>query len=175
MKRDLRMRFLKALVNVPVRLLDRFLPPTSEPVFPQTSMLQRVCDKMDHVYLLEVYQGVFAEAHGGPDGNFERLLRVCRKVACRLSEDDRYYRKWLGLAFILFRDELERFVAETSPEEIRRLCSCQWEIGPDMLSDELILACKREFAYEVLTYYLSVLPEKTLPCAASQEAKIVGG
>jgi hypothetical protein len=102
MHRDLRLRFLKALVNVPVRVLDKLLP-MPEAEFPQTRMLFDVYDKMARAYARECSQGTFGAV---PDGNFPRLLRVSAKVLARISEDDRYYRAWIGLSFILAQREI---------------------------------------------------------------------
>lgn len=112
---NLRLRFLKALLNVPVRLLDRFLP-DREPAFPQTVIGDRMFERMFRVYSLERAQGVFCEKNGAlEDGNFLRLQRTSRKLWLAIGDDDRYYREWLGLLVILASEEHRRWLAEVSP------------------------------------------------------------
>jgi hypothetical protein len=149
MNPELRMKLLKTAVNVPLRVLSRVVS-CPEPHFPQTQLLARVNARLMLVYRLECKQGIFDL----PDGNFERLLRVTHALLARLAEDDRYYRQWLGLFMILCAEEYQRFASEISPAEIKRLCQEQWEIAPNMLSDNLLAEFREEFARDVLCYYL---------------------
>ena len=154
---DLRLRFLKALLNVPVRLLDRFLP-RRQPAFPQTVIVDRMFEPMFQAYNLERAQGVFREKSGAlEDGNFLRLLRTSRKLLVAIGEDDRYFREWLGLLVILASEEYQHWLNEVSPAEIKKWCRAQWYVSPDCLSDELIANRKGEFAPDALTYYLHLL------------------
>jgi len=151
MHRELRLRMLKLLVNVPLRLADRMLPEVDESKvqYPQTRMLLRASGRMLKVYRLECGQGVFG---GRPDGNFERLLRVSRKLLARLSEDDRYYRAWLGLAFFLAQEEVDSFNEYAG--EIKRLIKAQWLADLDFLPDDVIVSHRREFLETALCDYL---------------------
>ena len=151
MNPDLRLRFLKLLVNVPLRLADRILPEVDEEKaeFPQTRMLLRASRMMLKAYKLECSQGVFGSK---PDGNFERLLRVSRKLLARISEDDRYYRAWLGLAFLLAQEEVDSFNEHVG--EIKRLIKCQWLTDLDFLPDNAIISHRREFLETALCDYL---------------------
>jgi hypothetical protein len=118
---------------------------------------------------LECTQGVFDK----PDGNFERLLRTSQGLLTRLSEEDRYYRQWLGLFMILCAEEYQRFATEISPAEIKRLCQEQWEISPNMLSDRLVAEFREEFAKDALCYYLHVNSNiKTNKQAAKKVSRI---
>jgi hypothetical protein len=144
-----KLRMLKALVNVPLRLMDKLIV-CPKPRYPQTHLIQRVHSRLMRVYRLECAQGIFDV----PDGNFERLLRVTQAVLTRLAEDDRYYRQWLGLFMILCAEEYQRFAREISPADIKRLCQEQWEISPSMLSDKFVAEFREEFAKDVLSYYL---------------------
>ena len=159
MHRDLRLRFLKLLVNVPLRLADRVLPEVDESKveFPQTKMLLRASARMLKTYRLECSQGVFG---GRPDGNFERLLRVSQKILARVSEDDRYYRAWLGLAFLLAQEEVDSFNEYVS--EIKRLIKCQWLTDLDFLPDNSIISHRREFLETALCDYLCNLARMDL-------------
>lgn len=124
MNGDIWLKFVKALLNWPMRLLDKFLP-ERQPSFPQTEIVDRMYKRMFQAYRLEQAQGVFMEhlrVNGegydatiqsyadwlraveampkrqfNGDGNFERLLRVSRKILLIVGEDDRYYRAWLGM------------------------------------------------------------------------------
>ncbi len=157
---DLRLKLTKALLNVPVRLLDRFLP-EREPSSPQTVIVDRMFERMFRAYRLERAQGVFRERNGAlEDGNFLRLLRTSRKLLLAIGEDDRYYREWLGLLVILASEEYQRWLAEVSPANIKSWCRAQWYVSPDCLSDEFVAKRKAEFAPDALAYYLHTLSLK---------------
>ena len=151
MHRELRLRMLKLLVNVPLRLVDRMLPEVDESKaeFPQTRMLLRASGRLLKTYKLESSQGVFG---GRPDGNFERLLRVSRKLLARVSEEDRYYRAWLGLAFLLAQEEVDSFNVHVV--EVKRLIKAQWLTDLDFLPDDVIVSHRREFLETALCDYL---------------------
>jgi hypothetical protein len=151
MHRELRMRFCKLLVNVPVRFADRLLPEPSKPAFPQTQLVARVYERMVKVYELDCAAGTFGAV---PDGNFERLLRVGWKLLARLGEDDRYYRAWLGLAFLLVAEERDRFLETVTAAQINDLCFSQWLYDLDGIPDGIILENKADFADVTLCDYL---------------------
>ena len=171
MHRDLRMILLKRLVNFPLRLVDLLLP--SEPRFvhfPQTRMLQQVYDRMFKVYRLDCLQGTFGKK---PDGNFERLLRVSRKILVRLSDDDPYYRKWVGLAMLLASDEWAG--REKDPRRLKRQIREQWHMNIDCLPDELIASHVDDFAEDALCDFLGNLARKEVGYPASLDYEIIGG
>jgi len=149
---DLKLRFLKLLVNVPMRVLDRVVPEVSVAHYPQTKMLLRAYAKMAKAYRLDCVNGAFGRA---PDGNFERLLRVSAKILAGISEDDRYYRAWLGLAFILAQEEMSEFNEEVA--EIKRLIKVQWLDDIDFLRDAVIIHDRRAFLEIALCDYLGNL------------------
>ncbi len=154
---DLRLRFLKALLNVPVRVLDRFLP-EREPIFPQTKILDSMYKRMYQAYRLEVAQGVFKEVGKFEgDGNFLRMLRVSQKLLTAIGDDDRYYREWLGLLIILAKEEYDKWLKSLTPAEIKYWCKAQWFVGPDCLSDQSVLEVKEQLAPDVLAYYLHII------------------
>jgi hypothetical protein len=140
MNRELRLRFLKLLINVPLRLLDRVLPDVADAMFPQTQMLLRTYGKMLKAYRLDCAQGIFGPE---PDGNFERVLRVSIKILGRVAEDDRYYRAWLGLAFLLAHEEVE--CLDFSAEQLLELIRKQWLTDLRFLSPVHVEAYKDEF------------------------------
>jgi hypothetical protein len=102
LNRNFRLWFLKLLVNLPMRFLDRFLKFPKKTEFQQTKMLLNTYSQMMVVYRVDCLQGVFGAV---PDKNLERLIRVGAKVLVGVSESDRYYRAWVGLAYLLAKEE----------------------------------------------------------------------
>ena len=159
MNRDLQLILLKKLVNIPLRLVDLLLASESRFVhFPQTQMIQQIYDKMFKVYRLDCIQGTFGKH---PDGNFERLLKVTRKILVRLSEDDPYYRKWVGLAFLLAAEEWS--AREKDPQQLKLLIKEQWHMNIDSLPDELIASNVDDFAEDALCDFLGNLARMEAP------------
>jgi len=150
MNREFRMILLKKLVNVPLWIVDKSIPEPQQVVFPQTQLLLRTYKRMLKVYERDCQQGYF---DAKPDGNFERFLRVGWKVLSRLSEDDRYYRAWLGLAFVLAHDEILH--SGYSAKELKSLIRYQWGINIEFLPDAYVNANREEFLEFVLTNCLS--------------------
>jgi hypothetical protein len=145
------------LINVPVRLLDRFIP-EREATFPQTKIAAAMYDRMFQAYRIEQLQGTFKEVGNFEgDGNFERLLRLSRKILFTVAEDDRYYREWIGLLILLAHDEYQAWLAELTPEELVYWCRAQWYIAPDMLPREAIEELTPKLAPDVLTSYLYLI------------------
>jgi len=158
MNRNLRMILLKQLVNIPIRLVDHLLPEPESSRYPQTQMLQRIYSQFFKVYRLDCLQLTFSKARNPanlPDGNFERLLTVTRRVLVRLCEDDPYYRKWVGLALLLSAQEWE--CRPKDPQELKRLIKDQWHMDIDCLSDDLISKNIDDFAEDALCDYLGNL------------------
>ena len=177
MHRDLRMILLKRLVNYPLRLVDLLLP--SEPEFthfPQSRMLQQVYARMFKVYRLDCAQGTFSvgcDPRNSPDGNFERLLRVSRKVLVRLSDDDPYYRKWVGLCFLLASDAWA--AREKDPQRLKSWIKDQWSMDIDCLPDELVAAYADDFAEDAYCDFLGNLARMEVGSPAFLVQKNVGG
>jgi hypothetical protein len=140
-----------------MRLLDKFLP-EREATFPQTQIAQKMYRRMYQAYHLEVSQGVFKEiGKFEGDGNFLRMMNVSRKILFAISEDDRYYREWLGLLVILAHEEYVSWLKTVTPAEIKFWCRAQWYVSPDCLSDEALGQVKDKIAPDVLAYYLHIL------------------
>jgi hypothetical protein len=156
MNREVKLRLLKALVNVPVWLLDRLVAFPKTVKFPQTQMLLRAYAKMAQAYWLHCVQGTF----GNSDGNLERLLRLSVKILARISEDDRYYRAWVGLGFILAGEQMSKFNEEVA--EIKRLIKVQWLMDLGFLRDQVIVHDRRVFLETVLCDYLANLARMEL-------------
>ena len=153
----MRLHLLKQMLNFPVRILDRFLPERTA-TFPQTQILETMYNRMFQAYRLEVSQGVFKEiGKFEGDGNFLRMLNVSRKLLLAISEDDRYYREWIGLLILLASEEYQSWLAKVTPAEIKFWCRAQWYVSPDCLSDEALNQVKNKIAPDVLAYYLHIL------------------
>ena len=147
MNREFKLWFLKLLANVPVRLLNRFLK-WPKPRYPQTVMIMNLQATLNKVYEIEVGQGVF----GRPDGNFERLFTVSAKLAANISEQDRYYRAWIGLLMFLTNRQLQ--LMKTDPKTLKRLIENQWEENIDFLPDKLVEKFVSDFREKALCNYL---------------------
>ena len=157
MNYDVRLKLLKALVNIPARVLDRFLP-EKKPKYPQTILLDKMFQRMFTAYELDVYNGAFRERNNiAGDGNFPRLLHVTHKLLTLIAEDDRYYREWIGLAILLARDEYNRWLQAITARYIKFWCQAQWYVSPECLSDRAVEEAKEQLAPDVLAYYLFYL------------------
>jgi hypothetical protein len=167
---ELKLRFFKALVNAPLRIVDKILPEPLAVEYPQTKMLLNIYRQMVKAYRLDSAMGTFGAK---PDGNFERFLRVSAKILARISEDDRYYRAWVGLAFILAHEQMSMFNEEVA--EIKRLIRKQWLVDIDFLSDQAVILNRQEFLETALCDYLCNLArmetgfESRLPSQEEEE------
>jgi hypothetical protein len=169
MNRDLRLILLKRLINIPVRLMDLLLPSEPEVLnFPQTKMLQQLYASMFKVYRLDCLQGTFGKH---PDSNFERLLRVSYKILVRISEDDPYYRKWVGLGFLLAADEWADRVKD--PKLLKHWIKEMWHMDIDCLPDELIASNVDDFAEDAMCDFLGNLARMEVGDPASLDQKML--
>jgi len=157
LNREFKLWFLKLLVNVPMRVFDRFLKFPVEAEFPQSRMLLNVYGKMMKTYQLDCVQGVFGAV---PDRNFERLLRVSAKVLTSLSESDRYYRAWLGLAFVLAREEYLAELAKSEPADLVFEIRRQWLSDLSFLTEKQINSDLTGFYEYAICNYLSNLARR---------------
>jgi hypothetical protein len=171
MNRDLQLILLKKLMNIVVHFVNLLVPEPNYVKFPQTQMLQHMYARLFKVYHLDCIQGTFGKQ---PDGNFERLLKVTQKILVRLSEDDPYYRKWVGLAFLLAADEWS--AREKDPQQLKRLIKEQWHMNIDCLPDELIASNVDDFAEDALCDFLGNLARKEVGMIpASLDHEMIGG
>ena len=158
MRTELKLHFFKKLVNFCMRAIDRLLPET-KPYYPQTKMAEHVFQQFLHVYRLEVYQGMYDDVprqtlKGLKDRNFQHFLSSMRKVLLFLGEHDRYYRAWLGLAFILGKEEYDRAALEFTQEEFLRRYDEQWELRFSRVHPGYFTTYRSEFLDMMLASYL---------------------
>lgn len=152
---DLRLRLLKALINVPMRFFDKFLSFPAESTYPQTQAVFNIYGKLYKACKLDAFGGTFGSK---PDRNFERLLRVSAKVLANISEDDPYYRNWVGLTLWLSEKEFNKI--NLGPAEIKRLFqgNCAADISSD-IPDRLIMQHLKDFTEMALCGHLSNLAQ----------------
>jgi hypothetical protein len=159
LNREFKLWFLKLVVNVPMCVLDRFLGFPKKPTYPQTKMLLRTYRKMMKVYRLDCVQGVFGFK---PDGNFERILRVSSKILVNISEKDRYYRAWLGLAYVLAMEEYFDQLEGAEPKDLVFEINWQWLSDLSFLPDRVVESDLEGFLEYALCNYLGNLAHKNL-------------
>ena len=89
-----------------------------------------------------------------------RLLRVGAKVAVGVSEHDRYYRAWLGLAFLLAAEEYENQFERMKPADLVFEIRRQWLSDLSFLSEKQIRSDLNGFYDYAICNYLSNLAHK---------------
>jgi hypothetical protein len=154
---DLRLRLLKALVNVPIRFLDRFLKFPSKASSPQTQAVLNIYATFCKTYKLDVLQGTFGSK---PDRNFARLLRVSAKILANVSEDDPYYRNWIGLTLWLSEKELNKIHLDAAT--VKYLFQGQSPRSVDDIPDDLIMRNLKDFTEMALCGHLSNLAQMSV-------------
>lgn len=157
MNREFKLWFLKLVVNLPMRLLDRFLCFPKKAKYPQSKMLLQTYEQMMKVYRLDCIQGVFGSK---PDGNFERMLRVSSKILANISEKDRYYRAWLGLAYVLAMEEYFDQLEAAEPKDLVFEIKRQWLSDLSFLPDNMVESDLEGFLEYALSNYLGNLARK---------------
>jgi hypothetical protein len=158
MRTELKLHFFKKLINFCMRAIDRLLPEV-KPYYPQTKMAEHVFQQLFHVYRLEVYQGMYDDVprqtlEGLKDRNFQHYLSATRKILLFLGEHDRYYRAWLGLAFILGKEEYDRAALEFTQEEFLQRYDEQWELRFSRVHPGYFTSYRSEFLDMMLASYL---------------------
>ncbi len=144
MNPEWKLRLFKAILNVPFRLLDKMVK-FPDAKYPQTRILQHTYRTMRGTYRLEVAKGVFDV----PDGNFERFLSVSAKLLANVAEQDRYYRAWLGLSYLLAEAEMSRL--DLQPEELVFEIKRQWIDDLSFLPKEHFMLYRRDFTEVALS------------------------
>lgn len=136
-------------------IIDKFLRFPSKSSSPQTQAIFNLYGKFYKTYKLDIFGGTFGSK---PDRNFERLLRVSAKILANISEDDPYYRNWVGLALWLSEKEFNKI--SLGPAEIKRLFqgNCAQDISSD-IPDRLIMQHLKDFTEMALCGHLSNLAQ----------------
>jgi len=179
-RQELKLHLLKKTVNLCMRFIDRFLPET-RPRYPQSVMLEHAFQQLFNAYLLEVYCGRFDDVSRQSlaslkDRNFQHFLSVARKILLFIGENDRYYRAWIGLAFIAGKEEYEQGLRDVTREEFLRSYLEQWELAFHCIPESHFQLHKSDFLDMKLTGHLSNLLRKRFALSKSpQSKKKVGG
>lgn len=182
MHTELKLHFLKKLINFCMKILDKVLR-EKEPYYPQTKMLDRMFKQFFNVYLLEVWSGRFDDVSHQcignlKDRNFQHFLSVTRKVLLFIAENDRYYRAWVGLAFIAAKEEYACALKELSRDEFQRRHLEQWDFSFKSVGEQYFEANKAEFLDMLLSGHLSNLLRMRIAFeqfSAKQEKHEIGG
>ena len=154
MQNQLKMIFVKAGINLVTLIASKVLP-RAQATYPQTRILGQVFQRLAAVYQVEWYS---TRTRGLEDHNFQRLLDVTGRALGFLGEEDRYYRQWLGLFFLLIEEELAREREATTRDEFVALMRDQWQLsGWRVLSDALYQRRRDELFPLLLTDHLHTL------------------
>jgi hypothetical protein len=150
----------KRIFNLGVRILNILIPESSASYL-QSRMIVNVSEKLNKAFRTEVYCGVF---DGVPhqtlallkDRNFQRFLNLSSKLLLYFSENDRYYRSWLGLFMLLVSNEVDHELAKLSFKDFLALVELQWETNmKEAVPREYFNEHKKEFLNMVLANYLT--------------------
>lgn len=154
-----KLHWRKNFVNFAVRILNSLMPEW-KPSYPQTLIVKKVFDQLNEAYETEVRAGRFDDVpyqtlESLKDRNFQRILQLSRKLLIYFSEDDRYYRQWLGLAMLLVRKELDDWLDALSLEEFQELVWMQWHFDlKGAIPEEYFNAHKEDFLNMVMANFL---------------------
>jgi hypothetical protein len=144
-----------------MRVIDKLVPePTAS--YPQTRMAKHVFQHLFNAYCLEAWGGRFDDVPhqtlgGLEDRNFLHFLSATRKIFLYIGENDRYYRAWIGLAFVTVHEEYQRVLKSLSRDEFAREYSRQWELDLKHIPESHFQLDKSEFLDMMLTAHLSNL------------------
>jgi hypothetical protein len=155
----LKLRIFKTFINIAVRVVNVFTPRV-QATWPQSKIASNVFEKLYKAYRIEVFCGRFDGVSYQTvarlkDKNFLRVLQATEKLLLYLGETDRYYRQWLGLAFLLTAKELQKQLTNLTYEELLTLVKAQWELDmTGAFPQEFFDAHKEEFQKILLANYL---------------------
>jgi sulfatase maturation enzyme AslB (radical SAM superfamily) len=142
-----------------VHLLTKLVP-EAEATYPQTQIVNNVFANLKRAFRTEVYAGRFDDIPYQTliklkDRNFQRFLEFSEKLLVYLSENDRYYRQWLGLALILGSKEIQKIKENLTYKEFVDFMQRQWEMNLREAVPQAVFESHREdFVGQVLTDFL---------------------
>ena len=171
----LKEHLLKKLINFCMVVIDKLVPEV-KPYYPQTKMSEHLFQQLLHVYALEVWCGRFDDVpyqtfKGLKDRNFQHFLSATRKILLYLGENDRYYRAWIGLAFVLGKQEYERALVDLCREEFIRSYDEQWELKFGCIPESHFQLHKSEFLDMMLAAHLPNLLRERIAQRGSPQIK----
>lgn len=150
MQNPLKLILMKTAINAVTLVATRLLP-QPRATYPQTRILDRVFQRLMHVFATERR----AQRRGLEDHNFQRLLDVASRALAFISEEDRYYRMWLGLLFLLVEEEVARARDTMTREDALRWIEAQFHLkGYTVISERMYQQLKPEIFPVVFTDFL---------------------
>ena len=149
MNDKLKLMFIKKGINVLAFIANKILPQTNAR-YPQTQILARVFTRLTHAYRIERCAG----RRGLDDENFQHLLEASFKALAFISEQDRYYRQWLGLVYLLIEEELDVTRVSISRDAFVTLVHEQWHLHWDAISTGVYERNKGNWFPVLLTDFL---------------------
>jgi len=162
-KTDFKMKLLKESINFIARRVHR-LSSGVQPKTPQSQLILRVWARLEDGLIKEVQTGCFN------DKNFRNLLESTKQALIFLCENDRYYKRWLGLLSMFLTEEVLREKRDFTYEQAL-LCSAR----PMMLTEEEFEKHKDSLFENYMTGYLYGLSLlKTEDIAKIKEAREKG-
>jgi hypothetical protein len=159
MDRWLKLHIFKTFFNLCVRVANLAVP-KAEATWPQSQIVKDVFQKLYNAHRIEAFCGRFDDVPYQSlarlkDKNFLRTLQLTEKLLLYLGEMDRYYRQWLGLAFLLTKDELKKQQESMTYEDFLELVKAQWVFDmTGAFPREFFNAHKDEFQKILLSNFL---------------------
>jgi hypothetical protein len=149
MNDTVKLMMIKKGINFMTLLASKLLP-SAKAKYPQTRVLIRVFDRLTKAFNVEMA----SKRRGLEDENFKRLLDISLRALAYISEEDRYYRQWLGLLFLLIEEEIQVEREGVSRDEFVRLLKEQWLLDWSIIPEEVFQIRKRELFTVLLTDFL---------------------
>jgi hypothetical protein len=149
MNNTVKLMMIKKGINF-MTLLALKLLPSAKAKYPQTRVLIRVFARLTKAFNVEMA----SKRRGLEDENFKRLLDISLRALAYISEEDRYYRQWLGLLFLLIEEEIQVEREGVSRDEFVRLLKEQWLLDWSIIPEEVFQIRKRELFTVLLTDFL---------------------
>lgn len=163
MDKWLKLHLVKRFVNLAVRVLNRMIP-SAEPTQPQTRALSEIYKSMYKAFSVEVYSGTFDDVAFQKiarlrDRNFQHVLEFTEKILTYLSEMDRYYRGWLGLAILLSSEQVTQVTSSLQYAETLQSIRQQWgyPLAESFIPREYFEAHRKDFLDIMFTFGLTDL------------------
>jgi hypothetical protein len=144
-----KLMMIKAGINLLTLVASKILPSTKAR-YPQTRVLMRVFTRLTKVFNVEMVVG----RRGLEDENFKRLLNVSLRALAYISEEDTYYRQWLGLLFLLVEKEIDVEREAIGRDEFVGLVKEQWLLNWSVINEGMFQARRRELFPVLLTDFL---------------------
>jgi len=111
---DFKMTLLKKTINLVAPRILR-LSKGVTPTTPQSRLISSVWARLEDVYMKDVRTGCF------DDRNFGSLLETAKQALIFLCENDKYYKRWLGLLAMFLTEDTMKTLKNLTYEEALEL------------------------------------------------------